>query len=260
MVGEIRAHRRQVEPDVEPVLAQVRGRADARQHQQLRRVVRAGAEHHLALGAQRLRDAVAHDLGPDRAVALEQQPGHGRTGHEREVRARERRMQVGDRGRAAHPVSLRELVEADAVLPAPVEVGVRGQAGLDRRLDPGARELVIRARVGDAQRPARAVQRVCAALVVLGALEVRQHLVPAPARAPARRSRAGCRACRSSRSATTIRPARARAARRARGRRGPARDPRGNPSRTACDRAGRTPPGCGAPARSPAARPPPAAR
>ena len=69
-----------VEPDLDPVLAQVLGGPDPREHQQLRRVVGPGAHHDLALDADRLRDAVDQRLGADRAVALEQQPRTGAPG------------------------------------------------------------------------------------------------------------------------------------------------------------------------------------
>ena len=55
VVGEVLADRRLVEQHLDFAHRQVLGRADAGEHQQLRRVVGAAAEDHLALGAQLLR-------------------------------------------------------------------------------------------------------------------------------------------------------------------------------------------------------------
>ena len=59
---------RQVGDHVDAVLAQVAGRADAGQHQQLRRAEDAGAEDDLAVGPDRLPPGRGDDLNPDRAV------------------------------------------------------------------------------------------------------------------------------------------------------------------------------------------------
>jgi hypothetical protein len=90
-------------------------------------------------------------------------------------------VQVGDRGRAAHAVALRQLVAAHALLLAGVEVVQLGDAGRGRRLHERVGERVHRVRVRHAERAAGAVELGGAALVVLGALEVGQHVVPAPA-------------------------------------------------------------------------------
>jgi hypothetical protein len=67
-------------------------------------------------------------------------------------------MQVGDRGRTTHTVSLRYLIEPNAVLPVAVEVLVRFQARLLGRLQPGARQLVSRAAVTYGERATRGVK------------------------------------------------------------------------------------------------------
>ena len=59
MVAEVLADRGLVEQHLDFAHRQVLGRADAGEHQQLRRVVGAAAEDHLALGAQLLRLARA---------------------------------------------------------------------------------------------------------------------------------------------------------------------------------------------------------
>src|SRR5262249_56695935 len=62
-----------------------------------------------------------------------------------------------------------------------VDVWVAGEAGRLRRLEEGLARRVRLAYVGDRERPAGAVQRVLAALLVLGAAEVGQHVLEAPA-------------------------------------------------------------------------------
>ena len=116
-----------------PKSGEVLGRADAREHQQHRRLVGARREDHLALGADLLDLAVAGDLDADGAGALEQDPQRHRVGDHVQVRALHRRVQEGAGGRAAQPVALRELEAADALLAGAVEVGVVLVAGERRR-------------------------------------------------------------------------------------------------------------------------------
>ena len=89
-------------------------------------------------------------------------------------------MQVGHRGAAPHPVPLGELVVADPVLLRPVEVIVGLMPGLLRRLEEGVHQGMPGPAVADGQRAAGTVQVARAALVVLGAQEVGQHVRPAP--------------------------------------------------------------------------------
>ena len=177
--------------------------ADPGEHQQHRRLIRARRDDHLALGADRLAHAVPHDVDADGAVALEDDPLDERAVLHLEVRPVGRRVEVGVGGAAAQAAALRELEAADAVLHRAVQIRVRRVARLDGGLEHQVDERMHGAAVGDGLRAADAVEGVLAALVVLAALEVRQHLVVAPARRspprPSRRSRAGCRGGRSSR-------------------------------------------------------------
>jgi len=172
---------RQVLAHLDAQRAQVVGRADARVHEQHRRLVGARRQDHLALDAQLARDAVLDDLDADGAVALEEDARDEAVRDDVEVRAAERRLQERRVGGLAAAVALGDLEAAHALLAGAVEVGVVLVAGVDRRLDHRVDELVVRAALAHLQRAADAVELALAALVVLGALEVGQHLVEGPA-------------------------------------------------------------------------------
>ena len=81
-------------------------------------------------------------------------------------------------------VALRAQIEAGAVgafLSGSVEIGVARDAGLDRGVDIGAADLPVIGRVRYPERPADAMQLVGPAFLILGLLEVGQHVVPCPA-------------------------------------------------------------------------------
>ena len=161
VVAEVLADRGLVEQHLDFAHRQVLGRADAGEHQQLRRVEGAAAEDHLALGAQLLRLAELARLDPDRAGALEEHPVDVHEGHHGQVRPLHRRVQVGDGGAGAHPVALGHLVHADPVLLGAVEVLVAGQPGFDAGLDEGGGDGACRSagrRPAAARRP-RATRR-----------------------------------------------------------------------------------------------------
>ncbi len=107
------------------------------EHQQLRRVVGAATEDHLALGAQLLQLAELARLDPDRTLALEEHAVDVHVGHHGQVGPLTRRVQVGDRGAGAHAAALGHLIHANAILLGAVEVLVAGQASFDPGLDEG---------------------------------------------------------------------------------------------------------------------------
>ena len=87
MVLQILADR-QIDDRLDAHLAQMRGRADAGQHQQLRRVEGAAGEDHLALGVDRDASPLSltiFDAG--RARALHHHAGRMRAGLDREIGA-----------------------------------------------------------------------------------------------------------------------------------------------------------------------------
>ena len=156
-------------------------RTNSRDHQQHRRLVRAGRQDHLALGADRLHQAVAGDLNADCPGALEHDPQRHRARNHLEIRPRSSRMQERVRGAAAHPAALGQLEAADALLAGAVEIRVVLVAGLLCGLEQRVNDRMHRAALGYRHRAADPVVGVLAALVVLRALEVRQHIVVAPA-------------------------------------------------------------------------------
>jgi hypothetical protein len=82
--------------------------------------------------------------------------------------------------RASEPVAHVHLVPADAFLLRPVEVAPRKPERL-ARLNHRVRDFVAGGRIGDVQRAARGVILAGAALLVLGAAEIGEDIVPGPA-------------------------------------------------------------------------------
>ena len=185
VILQVAAHALQLLHHLDPVAAQVLGPADAGDHQQLRRGDGARAQDHLARGADRLDRALVHHLEPGAAPALEGQPPRGAAGQHGQVGPRLGRVQVGHRRGTAPPVAHGLLEMRHAVLPGAVVVGIVGITRVDPRADVEVDHLAFHQAVRDGQRPLAPAQRVvaAAALVALGPLEQRQHLVPRPAAA-----------------------------------------------------------------------------
>jgi hypothetical protein len=150
-------------------------------------VVRAGGDDQLTVGPDDLAHAVRNRLDADGAVALEDDPLDEHAGGDLEVRPPLGRVQERVGGAAAQPVALSQLEARDAFGLGHVQVGDVLVAGLYRRLELEIGERGHRAAVGHGERAADPVELVLPPLVVLGALEVRQHLVVRPAGATARR-------------------------------------------------------------------------
>ncbi|MCY1346045.1 hypothetical protein D9M69_321200 [compost metagenome] len=182
VVLQVLADAGQVHPQRNAQALQLGGRADAGEHQRLRRAEGAGGEDHLAPRAHfldLLAVVVAH---PDAARALEDQAVEGGVEIELEVGTLQVGPQVALGRAAALAVLLGDLVAEAAILLAAVVVLGAGDA---LRLGGAHEHLAQRAgrlQLGDVQRTAGAVELALAeTLVVLGLLEVRQHLVVAPA-------------------------------------------------------------------------------
>ena len=104
MVAKVLPDTRGVLHDGDPELAQVIGRPDAREHEQLRRGDGAGAEDDL-LGLHRVLVAPALDLHAGGPVAVEQYAVHGAVGPDGQVEPVSRLAQVADCG--AEPDAVR---------------------------------------------------------------------------------------------------------------------------------------------------------
>ena len=174
-------------PDGDPERLELLREADSGQHQKHRRLVRPAGDDHLALGADGLADAAAHELDADGTVALEDEPLDEHSRDDLEVRPALRRMEERVGGGAAQAVPLRELEARDALRAVDVQVRDVLVARLHGCLEHQVGEARQRAAVRYRERPADAVERVLPTLVVLGPLEVRQDLVVGPARAAVRR-------------------------------------------------------------------------
>ncbi len=178
---------RQLLPHRDPERLELIRRADAREHQQHRRLVGARGDDHLALGADGLADAVADDLDTDRAVVVEHDPLDEDARRHLQVGPFLRRVEERVGSAAAQAVALGELEAGHALGPVDVQVVdqlvPRLHGGLELRVDQGAHG----AAVGDGERAADPVELVLAPLVVLRPLEVREHLVVAPPRRSAGR-------------------------------------------------------------------------
>ncbi len=182
MVLQVGADAGDVGRDRDAVLPQQRGRAEAGELHELRRVEGAAGEDHLAIGARHMRRAAAAILDAGRTAAVEQDAGRERVGDDLEVGAPARLAQIAGRGRAAQPVARGVLEVAGAFLGGAVEVVVARMARLLHGRDERLAQRMRLAHVGHGERPADPVQRVGAALLVLGAAEIGEHVVVAPAR------------------------------------------------------------------------------
>ena len=170
-----------VEHDVDAVALQQLRRPDAGELQQLRRII----------GAARNQDFLARPRGAQRpvlpvfdaggATALEQDALRQRGGLDLQIACVPWPDADTPRRAGAPAVARRGLKPAGAFLRRAVEVGIVGDAGLDRRLDEGRRQRIGVQHVGHRQRAAGAVIIIGAALLVFGLLEIGQHVVKAPA-------------------------------------------------------------------------------
>jgi len=161
--------------------AQFVPRPDARQQQQLRGAEGPGREDHLAGRLDHLAPA-AHPCPDTLRVAAFQHDGFSvAAGQDGQVGPAGGRPQERHGAAAAAPVALRHLVEPGAFLVDAVEVRVRRDASTQRRLHEGMRGSHRIAQVRDRQLTARGVELVRAANLVLGTLEVGQHVGVAPA-------------------------------------------------------------------------------
>ena len=128
-----------------------------------------------------MRGAAFAIFDADRAPPVEQDACRQRVGHQRQIRPPARLLEIAGRGRPAAAVLRRQLEIAGAFLLRPVEIVIARNAGLFGRGEERFAQRVRLADVGHRQRTADAVQIVFAALLVLGAAEIGQHVTECPA-------------------------------------------------------------------------------
>ena len=89
--------------------------------------------------------------------------------------------EIADRRRPSTPTTRGELEIAGAFLPGPVEIIVARKARLLRGRDESLAQRMRFTHIRDRERPAHPVQRILSALLVLGAAEIGQDILEAPA-------------------------------------------------------------------------------
>ncbi len=133
---------RQIDQRRDAELAQMRGRPDARQHEQLRRVERAGAHDHLAARPRANQIAARLDAvrpRPRACPSISTRVACAPVATSR-LPPPPRRPQIGARRGGATAVPDRELAAAEALLPRPVVVGIGREAGRRSGFDPGVEQ------------------------------------------------------------------------------------------------------------------------
>src|SRR5258708_13332951 len=167
------------------VLCQRGAVADARKHQELRALKRAGGKDVSGAGAN-LPDILALPVfNTDRAFALEQDAGGLRMGLDAHIPARcHEWMNVAARRAPALAVLLRDLVGAEAFLLLGVEVLANPELRLARGLQIDVPHRIVRAQSGNMERTAFAVILAVEFGIILPALQLRQHIPVGPARLP----------------------------------------------------------------------------
>ena len=181
MIDQILADAGQVRRHGDAVFAQVIGRADPRQHQQLGRDQRARGHDHLAARIAFLQGAgLVTPLDADGAAVFDQDPLDPRFKAQGQARVALKRRQKGIGGGRTPAMPVHELVKPDAALRGAVEIGVEGLAQSLHRLHEPARHLVDMPGVRDLHLAARAVIVVQQAVVVLHAAKMRQDRFPRP--------------------------------------------------------------------------------
>ena len=127
------------------------------------------------------RRALLAILDRDRAASVEDDALRQRRGLDVQVLAALGGAKIRHRGARPSAVTRRGLEEAGAFLRGAVEIGIFRQADLRGGLDEGRRQRIGMTELGDRQRAADAMEIVGAAHLVLGLLEIGQHVVKAPA-------------------------------------------------------------------------------
>ncbi len=181
VILQTRADAGQVMHDFDAMLLQQRRGPDARELQHMRRIDRAAGHHDFAARGGDPLGTVLEIGDSGRALARDHDARGERVGLDFEIGAFAHRPQIFVGGAGAPAIAHRELVIAGTFLGRAVEILVaRNPRGLGRR-DESFADRMLESQIGDAQRTAGAVECIGAALLILGLLEIRQHVVIAPA-------------------------------------------------------------------------------
>ena len=164
-----------------PLPLQFLRRSDARQHEQLGRVDRRGRDDDLASCLNDLNLFASFDFDAGRALILDDHAPREAT-DETHVFAPERGSQIGVGGGPAAAEMDGLLHRAKAFLLGAVVVVGQLETGLAACLDEGGVERVAARAALDVERPVGAAPSVLAALGVLHALEIGEHVGEGPAR------------------------------------------------------------------------------
>src|SRR3984893_6333026 len=159
---------------------QVLLRANAGEHQQLRRVDGSAAQNDLARGTSGAEPAMLAKRHADRTAAFAPNLLGQGPGDDLEIGALHCRAEIADGGRAALSVARRRLVVAYPVLAGAVEILIARKAEPGRRGDKTLTDRGLRD-IRHAERPICAVEPIGAARLVLRASEIGQHIVERPA-------------------------------------------------------------------------------
>ena len=170
--------------DVDAVLAQLRGRPDAGQQQELRRADRAGGENDFAAAARAARRAVLPPAHAGRALAVEDDAFGETAGFEPQIGAMQHRLEKGARRRDTAAALLVDVKGADAFVVAAVEVGNGFDAGLFGGGAEGVEQIPAHPRRRNVPFAADGMRVAFAEEMIFVPFEKRQHVVPAPAGKP----------------------------------------------------------------------------
>ena len=183
MVLKVFADARQVDAHIDAEPAELVGRTDAGQHQQLGRFDRAATDDHLSAAVRRSGAAVLQVLDAHAAIVLDDQSGRARPRLQAHVAPRQSGLQIRGQDAAAAAILEIEMVPA-AAEGRSVEVVHQGIAELDARgekrlrhgvsgvlgIDDGDGALLSRRRIGVVE-------------LVFQPLEIRQAVLEGPAAA-----------------------------------------------------------------------------
>src|SRR5438876_441678 len=149
-----------------------RRRSEPGQLQELRRIERAAGDDDLGVGVRNACRAAAPVFDADGAASGKEDPARQRVRHDGEIGPAARLAQIAERGRAATPMACGQLEITGAFLGGAVEIVVARKARLLRGRDESLAQRMRFAHIGNRERPAHPMQRILAALLVLGAAKI----------------------------------------------------------------------------------------